>query len=112
MPPRETRSVTRSRVVPGVAVTMARSRSTQAIEERGLAGVGPADDGHGESVVHDAALAKGCDDGRERRFERNDAPRDLGIGRDVYVVFREVDAGFEQRDEVRRAALCWARCGG
>ena len=36
MPSRETRSVTRSRVVPGVAVTMARSRLTKRLKREDL----------------------------------------------------------------------------
>jgi len=52
------RSVTVSRVVPGVAVTMARSLSTSPIEERTLAGVGTAHDGERETVVKQCVSAK------------------------------------------------------
>ena len=99
------RSVTRSRVVPGVAVTMARSRSTSAIEERAFAGVGPADDGQGQPVVDDAAAGEGGFEGGERRRQLVDAAGDLGLRRHVHIVFGKVDAGFEQGNQLHQRLL-------
>ena len=71
----------------------------EAIEERAFAGVGAADDGEGEAVVHDAAAGKGGFERGERRGELGDAPGDFLLRRDVEVVFGEVDAGFKQGDQ-------------
>ena len=71
----------------------------EAVEERALAGVGAADDGEGQAVVHDAAAGKGGFERSERRGERGDAARDLLARRHLQIVFGKIDAGFEQSDK-------------
>ena len=56
IPPSEMRSITRSRVVPGVAVTIARSRCHQPVEQRGLARIRPSNNGHCQAVVNQPSL--------------------------------------------------------
>ena len=51
--------MTRSRVVPGWAVTMARSRSTSPIEEARFAHIWTTHDGQGQALVNDFAVGKG-----------------------------------------------------
>ncbi len=99
------RSVTRSRVVPGVAVTMARSRSTRRLKSELLPALGAADDGKGEAIVNDAATGEGCLQRSEGRRELVDAAGDLLLWRHVDIVFREIDAGFEERDEFHEGLL-------
>ena len=77
----------------------------ETVEERTLAGVGPANDRHRQSVVHNAAA-------RERSFKRGkrwqklgDAAGDLGLRSYVNVIFGEVDAGFEQSDQFDKGLL-------
>jgi len=94
----EMRSVTRSRVVPGVAVTMARSRSTRRLKTS-FCRRWAADDGEGEAVVHDAAASKGDFKRGERRGKLGDAPGNFLLRRDVEIVLGEVDAGFKQSDK-------------
>ncbi len=84
----------------------------EAIEERALAGVGPADDGERKAVVHDAAAGEGGFERGERRRELGDAPGDLRLRRDVEIVFGKVDAGFEQSDQFDEGLLSRARRGG
>jgi hypothetical protein len=79
MPSSEMRSVTRSRVVPGVAVTMARSRSTSWLKSELLPALGTADYGHGQAVVHDAAAGVRRFKRGERRSEFGDAACDFGL---------------------------------
>jgi len=77
----------------------------KAVEERAFAGVGTADDGHCQSVVNDASASEGGFESSERRNEFVDAAGDFGLRRYVYVVFGEVDSGFEERDEFDKGLL-------
>ena len=56
MPPMEAVSEIRSRVVPGISVTMARSCSSRRVEEAALADVGAADDGQRQAGAHQGAV--------------------------------------------------------
>ena len=77
----------------------------EAIEERAFAGVGAPDDGHGKSVMNDAAPSEGGFEGGERRDKRVDAAGDFVLRSDVDIVFAEVDAGFEKGDEFDEGLL-------
>ena len=84
----------------------------ETIEQRALAGVRAADDGHCQAIVHNAAT-------RERSFKRDEWRNDLvnaadnfGLGRNVDVVFGEVDAGLEQGDQFNQGLLDRERHGG
>ena len=77
----------------------------EAIEERAFAGVGAADDGEGEAVVDNAAAGKGGFERGERRRELVRCGGQFLLRCDVQIVFGEVDAGFEQRDEFDEGLL-------
>ena len=55
--------------------------------------------------MDDAAAGERGFKGGERRGEFGDAAGDLGLRRHVHVVFGEVDAGFEQRDQLDQRLL-------
>ena len=78
----------------------------QAVEQAALADVGAADDGERESL-----RAPGC---RRRKLAASvrdaasigrEPAQDLRGGRDADVVFGEIDAGFEQRDQLQQLLL-------
>ena len=108
MPSRAKVSSMVSRVVPGVAVTMARSRVEEAVEEGALAGVGAADEGELDAVALERAGAEGGGERGEWGLDGGDGVADLGGGDGVDVVELaggEVHAGFEQGDEVDELLL-------
>ena len=75
------------------------------IEERGLAGVGAANDGEGEALADDSAVGVGCGEVSEWGEDLLDAEGDLGLGEEIDVVFGEVYAGFKGGDELDEALL-------
>jgi len=79
-------------------------RTHQTIEQRGLADVGTPHDGERETFMHDFSIGKrGC-----KLFERaaycRDTLNDLLRRQHRDVIFREVDASFENRDRTPRLA--------
>src|SRR5208282_4329781 len=79
----------------------------EAVEERTFAGVGAANDGQRQSVMHNAAARKGSFQRREGRVELVYTTGDFGLRCDVDIVFGEVDAGFEEGDEFDERLLDW-----
>ena len=77
MPSMATVSVTRSRVVPGVAVTMARSRSTRRLNRLDLPTLGRADDGQRQAFMHNFAESEAGEQFLQRRADRGDARQNL-----------------------------------
>ncbi len=93
------RSVTRSRVVPGVAVTMARSRSTSRLKSELLPALGRPTMASVRPSWTTRPRAKEALERGERRRKLVDAAGDLLLRSDVDVVFGEVDAGLKERDQ-------------
>ena len=105
MPPIDAVSETRSRVVPGISVTMARSCSSSAVEQAALADIGPAHDGERKPVLHQAAVLEAGGQRADAVQHRVEAAQDFGIGRHADIVLGEIDAGFEQRDQFQQLLL-------
>ena len=80
MPLIAVRSAMRSRVVPGVAVTMARSRSRRRLKREDLPALGGTNDGEGEACVEQAAVVEGVCEGLEGKLDCVQAGEDLGVG--------------------------------
>ena len=105
MPSREIRSVTRSRVVPGVAVTMARSRSTRRLKSELLPALGRPTMASVSPSWTMRPRANEASSAASGGVKFADAARDLGLRRHVNVVFGKVDARFEQRDQLHQRLL-------
>ena len=100
MPSSEIRSVTRSRVVPGVAVTMARSRSTRRLKSELLPAFGRPTMARVRPSCTMRPRANDASRAASGGDKLVDAAGDLGLRRHVDIVFGEVDARFEQGDEL------------
>ena len=105
IPSSEMRSVTRSRVVPGVAVTMARSRSTSRLKSELLPALGRPTIASVSPSCTMRPRANEASSAASGGIELGDAASDLGLRRDVDIVFGKVDAGFEQRDQFDQGLL-------
>ena len=99
MPPMATVSLTRSRVVPGMAVTMARSCSTKRLNKLDLPDIWTADDGQGQTFMNNLAVGEGCCQSFKWRSNFRNLMQDCFCGKDGHVVFREINSGLEQSDE-------------
>ncbi len=77
----------------------------EAVEERAFACIGTADDGQGQTIMHDTPTGVGCVKRGKRRREFADAASDFGLRGHVNVIFCEVDAGFEEGDEFDEGLL-------
>ena len=112
MPPIEIRSLTRSRVVPGRRRNDSAVALDEPVEKRALANVGPADDGHRQPVMDNAAARERSLKSGERRCDLADAPRDLGLWRHIDVIFGKIDASFKQCNQFHKRLLGRAQRGG
>ena len=105
IPPIETVSLTRSRVVPGVGGNDGAFVFDQAIEQARLADVGTADDGQRQTFMHDFAVGEAGEQLLERRMDISDALQNLCVRNDRDIVFGEVHAGFHDRDQFDQLLL-------
>ena len=105
MPPIAQASDIRSRVVPGMSVTMARFLFEQAVEQAALARIGPPDDGEREPFPHHLPESE---TGRQAcRFflERAQPLEHVTFGCHRKIVIREIDPRFEQGDDLEEPLL-------
>jgi len=112
MPSRETRSVTRSRVVPGVAVDDGAVALNEAIEKRGFTNVWAARRWPWRSLRGRCDVGKGLFERGEGDLDCFDLGGDLSLWEEVDVVFGEVDAGFHCGDEAYKFLLYWGYLTG
>ena len=105
MPSSEAVSETRSRVVPGMSVTMARSCSSSRLNRLLLPTFGRPTIASVKPFVHQLAVGEACGEAVEPSWIGASRRRISVVGRDVDVVFGEVDAGFEQRDQLEQLLL-------
>ncbi len=103
MPPSETVSVTRSRVVPGIAVTMARSRSTNRLNSEDLPTLGRPTIASVSPAVHNPSPLKRA----FQHFERNPNYLDStcqisDVRHDIHIVFGKIDPGLKHRNQLNQ----------
>ncbi len=93
-------SLTRSRVVPGVAVTMARSRSTRRLNKLDLPTLGRPTMASVSPLMDDLAVSEASSQLFERFADGGDALKNCGVGQNGNIVLGKIDAGFEHRDQL------------
>ena len=99
-------SETTSRVVPGMSVTMARSCSSRRLNRLLLPTLGRPTMASVSPVVHQRCrMRKLAASSRTLRAIGVQAAQDLCGGRHADIVFGEIDAGFEQRDQLEQLLL-------
>jgi len=84
----------------------------QAVKQARLPYVGPAHDGQGEALVHDFAVSEARGKLLQWSADRRDVLEDCGMGHDGNVVFREVDARLQQRNQLNQFLLNWLKALG
>src|SRR6185312_962095 len=77
----------------------------ETIEEAALAYIGLSDDGEGETVVYEISVAEAPHQGVGPGDQWVEPPQNLRWRGDADVVFRKVDARFEQRDQFQQLRL-------
>src|SRR5579884_894948 len=99
MPPMDTRSVTRSRVVPGMAVTMARSRSTSRLKSDDLPTLGR------PTMANASPECTICPCSNDRPSACIHAVENFNIWSDIYIVLGKINACFQNGDQLHQLLL-------
>src|SRR5579872_2111874 len=79
----------------------------QTVEQARLSNIRPADDGEGQPLMNDFAVGKRGGELFEGLADRVDAFENCRIRQDRNIVFREVDARFEQRNQFDQLLFDW-----
>ena len=104
MPPMAAVSETRSRVVPGISVTMARSCSSRRLNRLLLPTLGRPTMASVRPLAHQPAVLEAGGQPADALRDRRQAAQNLRGRRHADVVLGEIDARFEQRDQFQQAA--------
>ncbi len=93
-------SITLSRVVPAIGVTMATSEPARAFKQRGLADVGLADQHHVQAVAQQGALRRLREHVLQRGADAGQLAARIGFFQEVDFLFRKIERGFHQHAQV------------